>query len=148
MPAGAGVFTDRERRRFIKNSYHHKIIIMKKTFLIFCIAFMAIASHAQFAHTTWKGAIKGDAAQAAVLKFSKDTLVLAKPNGEVIETMKFSVKNGVMTLKKISGQSDCDNVAIGKYTATVTGKSLALTVTADACQDRIDGINKTQWVKQ
>lgn len=121
---------------------------MKKILFILLLSSLAFAGNAQFAHTTWKGAIKGDAAQRAILKFGKDTLVLTKANGEVIERMTFSVKAGVMTLKKITGQSDCDNVVIGKYTAAVTGKNLALTVAADACQDRVDAIDKTRWVKQ
>lgn len=121
---------------------------MKKVLFVLLLAGLAFAGHAQFAHTTWKGTIKGDAAQAAILKFGKDTLALTKANGEVLETMTFSVKAGVLSLKKIAGQSDCDNIAIGKYAAAVTGKNMALTLTADPCQDRSDALNKTQWVKQ
>jgi hypothetical protein len=74
---------------------------MKTIFLMAVIALSTGVLHAQLAHTTWKGAIKGDAAQDAVFKFGKDTLVLYATGGSVIETMKYTFKQNTLTVKKL-----------------------------------------------
>jgi len=121
---------------------------MKKSVFVLFVLFTAIACHAQLAHTAWKGAIKGDNPQAAVLKFGKDTLVLKGADGSVLETMTFLLKAGTLTIKKISGQSDCDNVAAGKYTLVFSGNAFSITLLADNCGDRSSALDKTRWVKQ
>ncbi|HWB28448.1 MAG TPA: hypothetical protein VG738_23410 [Chitinophagaceae bacterium] len=121
---------------------------MKKFFLIAMIAISTTALHAQLAHTTWKGVIKGDAAQEAVFKFGKDTLVLYAANGSVIETMKYAFKQNVLSVTKIEGQSDCAAGQPGKYAVVFAGGGMTLKPTQDDCYDRSSALDGTKWVKQ
>jgi hypothetical protein len=120
---------------------------MKKIMFILLISVISVSVHAQFAKTKWTGAIKGDNAQKATLKFSKDTLVLAAADGSVIETMSFSVKNNILTIKKIAGQSDCDTATPGKYTFEIKNGTLNFSAASDACYDRSSALDKTVWKK-
>lgn len=114
------------------------------------VTFFGFAANAQLVHTTWKGNIKGDAAQACTFKFGKDTVVLYGNDGSVIETMKYSAnpKSLILTLTKISGQSDCNTTDAGKYTMIIKGNTLTLAVTTDNCSDRNVALDKTAWTKQ
>ena len=121
---------------------------MKKIVFILIISFVTASVNAQLSHTKWKGAIKGDNPQGAMLKFGKDTLILyAAKDGSVIETMKYSVKEGVLTMIKISGQSDCDNKTYGNYKFVIKDGMLNMTVTSDNCYDRSSALDKTVWKK-
>ena len=121
---------------------------MKKYFFTFCIVLAAMAAHGQFGKTTWKGTIKGDAAQAAILKFGKDSVALNNTAGGLIELMTYTYKAGILTLKKIKGQSDCDNVIAGKYKLAFSGNTFTVTVVEDKCSDRSSALNNTNWAKQ
>ncbi len=122
---------------------------MKKLMLIFFVCFIAISVNAQFSHTKWTGAIKGDNPRDAVLKFGKDTLVLsAASDGSVIETMTYLVKENVLTVTKISGQSDCAVYSIGKYKFELKESALNISILADDCEDRSSALDKTGWVKK
>jgi len=123
---------------------------MKKVMIVLLMTCIGFAAKAQLVHTTWKGNIKGDAAQACTIKFGKDTVVLYGNDGGVIETMKYMAnpKSLVLTLTKIAGQSDCNTTDAGKYKMVVSGNSLSLAVTADNCGDRSVALDKTVWTKQ
>lgn len=121
---------------------------MKKYFITVCVLLITVAANAQLTKTTWKGAIKGDAAQAAILKFGKDSVALNNTNGSLIELMAYTYKAGILTLKKINGQSDCDNVIVGKYKITLQGNNFTATVADDKCGDRSAALDNTKWVKQ
>lgn len=123
---------------------------MKKGIMIVWLAVIGFTANGQLVHTTWKGNIKGDAAQACTFRFGKDTVVLYGNDGHVIETMKYTAnpKSLVLTLTKIAGQSDCNTTDAGKYKMVFSGNSLLLSVTADNCGDRSVALDKTVWTKQ
>jgi len=118
--------------------------------MVVLIACLGFAAKAQFVHTSWKGNIKGDVAQACTLTFGKDTVVLYGKDGGVIETMRYAAnpKALVLTLTKIAGQSDCSAGSAGKYKITIMGNKLTLVVAADDCSDRSIALDKTIWAKQ
>lgn len=120
---------------------------MKRIMFILLIAIISTSVRAQFAKTKWSGSIKGDNPQKAVFKFTKDTVVLYTAGDEVIETMAYTVKNNVLSLKKVSGQSDCDGTSVGQYKFTIKDGSLTLTVASDVCGDRLEALDKTSWKK-
>jgi len=120
---------------------------MKKIIFILTVLIISASAHAQFAKTKWNGTIKGDAAQKAVFKFAKDSLVLYSADGKVIETMHYSVKNGVLSMQKLSGQSDCDGTSIGQYKFVIKDGAMTLTAVSDACEDRSSALDKTTWKK-
>ncbi|HLL44496.1 MAG TPA: hypothetical protein VK369_15205, partial [Segetibacter sp.] len=51
------------------------------------------------------------------------------------------------TLKKISGQSDCESSTVGKYKYQIKGSSLLMTVDEDTCNDRAPYLDKLQLMK-
>jgi hypothetical protein len=120
---------------------------MKKQLFGAVLLFTVIAAKAQLAHTNWNGAVKGDNPQACIFKFGNDTAVLYAVDGSIIETMKFAIKNAVLTLTKISGQSDCNIGSSGKYKIAFTGNILTLSISNDDCIDRSSALNITRWVK-
>jgi len=125
------------------------VVNIKKLIFILLVSLLSVSLHAQLLHTKWKGAIKGDNPQNAVLKFGKDTLILyAATDGSVIETMTYSIKTNILTVRKISGQSDCDGSTTGKYLFTIKGGSLSLSLSSDACMDRSSALDKTAWMKK
>lgn len=115
--------------------------------MVSCLGF---AAKAQFVRTSWKGNIKGDAAQACTLTFGKDTVVLYGKDGGLIETMRYTTnpKALVLTLTKIAGQSDCNAGSAGKYKITMMGNKVTLAAAADDCSDRLIALDKTVWTKQ
>jgi len=116
------------------------------TILLVWLVSMSVM-HAQLTHSKWKGAIKGDNPQEGILKFSKDTLVLYAADGSVIETMTCKVAGNVFTVKKVTGQSDCDTNTAGSYKFVIKAGSMSLSLASDACGDRSSALDKTQWVK-
>jgi len=121
---------------------------MKKIGFALCMLFIAIAVSAHLTRTVWKGAVKGDNPQSAILKFGKDTLVLYAADKTVIETMTYSVKANVLSITKVSGQSDCGTNSTGKYKLTVAAGTMGMATMLDACNDRSTALDATKWIKQ
>jgi hypothetical protein len=65
----------------------------------------------------------------------------------MIETMVYTIEGTSFTLRKIDGQSDCDNNTPGKYRFTIRNKTLYLKKIADNCDDRSSVIDSTEWIK-
>ncbi len=120
---------------------------MKKIIFVLLVSVVSISVQAQLSHTAWKGAIKGDNPQSAVLKFGRDTLILSAADGSTIETMKYSVKDNILSIRKLSGQSDCDNITVGKYKFDIKDGTATITLVADNCPDRSSALDKTAWKK-
>jgi hypothetical protein len=121
---------------------------MKKFVLIF-IAFFAIAlPHAQLTNSRWKSTVIIDAPVNAIFDFRKDTcMVYTVADSTMIETMIYSKDDTSFTLKKIDGQSDCDNNTPGKYRFKISNDILYLKMIADDCYDRSSVIDSTKWTK-
>jgi hypothetical protein len=120
---------------------------MKKTMSILLVLLVSMSVNAQLTHTKWKGTIKGDNPQEGTLKFTKDTLVLYAADGSVIETMTCKIADNVFSVKKVTGQSDCDTHTAGSYKFVIKAGTMSLSLASDACGDRSSALDKTQWVK-
>jgi len=121
---------------------------MKKIIFILLATFLLKPAMAQLKNTRWEGAIKGDNARNTTLDFKKDTLVLyGASNNDVIETMTYTIKGNTFTIKKIDGQSDCDNTSAGKYGFEIKGDKMLIKLISDACYDRSSALDKTDWTK-
>lgn len=120
-----------------------------KSILVLLFTFFAAASvNAQLANSKWRGTLQLDNPVEVIFDFGKDSLkcVVAADNSE-LETMNFSVKDSVLTLKKLYGQSNCDT-AEGKYKFAVKDTELTLWVMEDACTDRSSVLDNTKWKKE
>ena len=105
-----------------------------------CIGFFLFTTHftkAQLAHTKWKTTILLDEPKNVMFDFGKDTLtVYTISDSTLVETMKFTDKDHMLTMFKISGTSDCDNAAPGKYRYAIEHDTIRVTMVSDSCLDR------------
>jgi len=103
---------------------------------------------AQLANSKWKGVLKLDNPVNVTFDFGKDTLTVVNlDDNSVIETMIYTATSSAFTLTKISGQSDCESSATGKYKYQIKDNSLLMTVDEDTCNDRAYYLNNLQLMK-
>jgi hypothetical protein len=60
--------------------------------------------------------------------------------------MTYTVKDSVITFKKVGGESDCDEATIGAYTFYVKDNALYFHLKSDDCDDRSGVLDNTRWV--
>lgn len=120
-----------------------------KLFVCTCILiFTAIYTNAQLSHTRWKTTILLDAPKNVMFDFGKDTLtVYTIADSTLIETMKFTDKDHMLTMLKISGQSDCDNNTPGKYRYAIDHDTIQVTMISDSCLDRSSVVDGSKWFR-
>ena len=122
---------------------------MKKS--LFCLLTITLISgsiKAQLANSKWKGVLKLDNPVNVTFNFGKDTLtVFNLDENTILETMTYTATPSTFTLKKISGQSNCESSNPGKYKYQIKAKSLQMTVIEDACNDRAPYLNNLQLIK-
>ena len=122
---------------------------MKKIFFVLFASLVMAGANAQLANTKWKITIKmDDNDAAATCSFGTDTLnVTLDSDGQLLETLLFTVQGDVFTIKKISGQSDCDD-QVGKYKFEIKDGVMSINLVSDDCQGRAEAIDKTKWIKK
>ena len=123
---------------------------MKKFFICSLVCFAFVSAKAQFvAGTKWKGTLHLDSPTDVILDFRTDTVEAISPDdNSSIELMKYTVQDTVLTLQKISGQSECDETVIGKYKMEMKDDGITLTVIDDTCEDRGPVLDDTKWIKE
>jgi hypothetical protein len=121
---------------------------MKKIVFLMLVSFATVSLHAQLAKTKWKGTLQLDNPVDVIFDFGKDSLsVSVVENSAGLETMLFTDKDGVLSINKVYGQSDCDTQATGKYKYEIKGEELLLTLVSDDCPNRSQVLDKTKWAK-
>jgi hypothetical protein len=121
---------------------------MKKIIFILLATFLLKPAIAQLKNTRWEAAIKGDNPRNTILDFKKDTVILyAASNNEIVETMTYTVSGHTFTVKKIEGQSDCDNTTPGRYGFEIKGDKMLIKLISDVCNDRSSALDITTWTK-
>lgn len=119
---------------------------MKITVFVLFTLFSANRLLAQLINTQWKTRIDINGPVGVILDFKKDTCSLYTiADSTIIETMTYVVKDSVITLHKIDGQSDCDNSTPGTYKFAATNNILVLHMVSDNCDDRSSAIDNTSW---
>lgn len=135
--------------RFRNKSNPSKNFVMKKILFVLFIAFITVDVNAQLANTKWKGTLNFDNPVDAIFSFSNDTLdVLNAMDNSSMETMKFTVKDSIISFQKLFGHSECDNNTIGNYKFTVSGDDMTLKLVSDACDDRAQVIGDMKLNKE
>jgi hypothetical protein len=121
---------------------------MKKFIFVSLASLLAMSVNAQLSNTKWTGTIHSDNPIDVVFDFRIDTIEVTSLNdGSSLETLSYSVKDSVITLKKLFGQSACDT-GEGKYTFAVKNDALYFTLVSDPCNDRSAVLNNSKWDKQ
>jgi uncharacterized protein YrrD len=121
---------------------------MKKIIFVAIIMLAGFAANAQLANVKWKGTVQLDAQVDIFLNFKTDTLeAITVEDGQLIETMKFSVQNNILSIWKISGKSECSDTE-SKYKFEIKEDELTLTLVSDNCTDRSNVLDGSKWKKQ
>jgi hypothetical protein len=119
---------------------------MKKIVFLVLVSFATVSLHAQLAKTKWKGTLQLDNPVDVVFDFGKDSLtVYTVENNAGLETMVFTDKDAVLSIKKVYGQSDCDVAVTGKYKYEIKDTEMVLTLISDDCPNRSNVLDKTKW---
>jgi hypothetical protein len=120
---------------------------MKKIILLLFVTFGALVSHAQLAKTKWKGTLQLDNPLEVIFDFGKDSLfVYTVADNSALETMTFTDADKVLTIKKVFGQSDCNDTE-GKYKYEIKNGELIFTLVSDECAGRSTVLNNSKWGK-
>ena len=121
---------------------------MKKCFALLFVNFIAFNLQAQLSNTQWKGTLNIQGGMDVVFNFTNDTLDVTSPqSGQSIETMKYSLTDSVLSIEKISGNSQCDT-ATGNYKYEVKDNQLTLSLIKDDCYDRANAIGTMKLEKK
>ena len=108
----------------------------------------APTAHPPLAGTRWKGDLHLESPTPAVMDFHGDTLAIFNAQTQaLIEIMTCTVRDSVFTIRKLSGQSDCDNVVSGRYRFSINGQGMDVHLVADSCDDRSMALTDTHWEK-
>ncbi|MBS1597049.1 MAG: DUF3471 domain-containing protein [Bacteroidetes bacterium] len=119
---------------------------MKKIIFSVTAVLMFSFAHAQLSNSKWKGKLLGDNPRNVFLDFKKDKLdVIAIYDSSLVESMSLIVEENTFSVKKIEGQSDCDNMSVGKYAFSLQKDVLMIKKLSDDCGDRSSAIDGTKW---
>ena len=122
---------------------------MKKIILLLTVPFLAATVNAQLSNTKWNGELNIQGGMSTIFNFSNDTLdVVSNDNNQSLETMKYTVKDSLLTLQKLYGSSQCDTSTPGVYKFQIAENELKLTLVSDECPDRAEAIGTMKLNKQ
>ena len=109
---------------------------MKKLLLLLVLVTGTMVSKAQLANTKWTGTMYVPTDAQVTLNFKKDSVeMIINENDMVGETMAYTIKDDVITLKKLSGHSPCGTDTFTVKYIIKDGK-LFITPLTDPCEDR------------
>jgi hypothetical protein len=110
---------------------------MKKVASLLTIVFFATVCNAQLANTQWAGEMAVPSPTNILLRFTADTVqMIIKDGGFVGETMVYSVKDSLITLTKISGNSPCSAGDAFTISYIMKDDKLWLNPVFDRCDER------------
>src|SRR5579862_350259 len=119
---------------------------MKKFIPLLLFAFFSTSLFAQLQNTTWMGTIRGDNPRNVLLIFKHDSaIVYTISDNQLVEEMTCVFTPSTFTVKKVEGQSDCDNNTPGKYDYLIKGDRMTIKLAEDACSDRSTALDTTKW---
>jgi hypothetical protein len=121
---------------------------MKKIIFIFLVSLASVTAQAQLKNTKWKGTIHSDNDIDVVFNYGRDSLKVTNiADSSNVETMTYTIKDKVLTLQKVYGQSDCDTTGSGTYQFEIKDNLLYIKLISDACNDRSSALNNSKWDK-
>lgn len=111
---------------------------MKKTLIIsiICISLLSFRhfSNQPLENTRWEGQINVPAPTDAIFEFKKDSFLLFV-NGDLFETMQYNVSGDSLRIKKLDGNSPCNNEN-ALYTFSIKENKLYIKAVDDPCTIR------------
>jgi len=114
-----------------------KINLMKAFYFLIVLTLTATIAKAQLKDTKWEGELNVPDGTNVILDFKKDTVdMIIVDEGLVGETMTYSVKDSVITMKKTSGHSPCNVDDVFKVKYLIMGDKLFISNLSDPCYER------------
>ena len=122
---------------------------MKNILFVILVSFTFIPAIAQQTPMKWKGKLNLDSPTDIILNFKNGTCEAVRvADSQSIEIMNYTLNDTLLTLQKISGDSDCDTTSIGKYKIEKKNNSVLVILISDDCSDRSNALDNTAWIKQ
>jgi hypothetical protein len=122
---------------------------MKALVILTLLFSLTLSANAQLNNTNWKGTIMAPSEVNVVLQFKKDTLnIVIAGTDDVIESMKYSVKDDVITINKIAGGSPCSNDVTATIKYDIKDTTLVLVPLTDPCDERKNAWPPEGFIKQ
>lgn len=121
---------------------------MKKILLSLLFVFVIHFTQAQLSNTTWTGTITSSGQDFDITFIFKTDTIYTKNNsdGSILDVSKFMVKDSVLTLTKIHGESSCGDKP-GKYKIAIADDKLTFTKLEDDCYERFGAIDGVSFAK-
>ena len=121
---------------------------MKILIITALVQFATLCSFAQstgnpsLRNSKWKGHIESPESMDIIFDFKNDTVIVTSADMTELETMLFWQNGDTVKLKKISGTSPCDDIAIGSYHIEwqEKGDKIIIHNLADPCLERATAI--------
>jgi len=111
---------------------------MKTFYFLLVLVLTATIAKAQLKDTKWEGKLNVPAETNVILDFKKDSVdMIIADAGFVGETMIYSVKDSVITMKKASGHSPCNVGDVFKLKYIIKDDKLFLSNLSDPCDERM-----------
>jgi hypothetical protein len=112
---------------------------MKTFYFLIVLLLTAAMAQAQLKDTKWEGKLNVPNETNVILDFKKDSVdMIIADEGIVGETMIYSVKDSIITMKKTSGHSPCNVDDVFKLKYRIKEDKLFLSNLSDPCDARID----------
>lgn len=121
---------------------------MTKIIALILVFFATVSANAQLSNTKWKGVLNIEGGINALFNFSNDTLDVINSENESMETMKYHIKDTLITFVKLYGNSQCDTSTPGVYKFQITANEMTLTLVSDSCADRSEAIGTMKLNKE
>ena len=119
---------------------------MKKISFLLLASIASSSVFAQLENTRWKSTVTIDRPENVIFDFKKNTVAVYRvADSSIIENMTYTHNDTSFTLKKVEGQSDCDNTTSGKYHFKIAHTRMVIKLIKDECSDRSSVINATEW---
>lgn len=110
---------------------------MKIFVLSFIIMTAVTFAKAQLPNSRWSGTLAVPQVSDVIIDFKADTMnIILMNTGDIIERSAYTVKNNVITMKKVSGGSPCDVGSVFTLTYTIKNNQLFIKVLSDPCTNR------------
>src|SRR2546423_554467 len=122
---------------------------MKKIILLILGSCIFISANAQLTNTKWKVTLAIPDSTDVIFDFRTDTVeAISTADSQSLETMVYTVQDTILTLKKITGRSECNDTTIGKYKFEMKDDGMYITMIEDNCADRANVLNNNaKWTK-
>ncbi|MDB5201040.1 MAG: hypothetical protein JWQ27_449 [Ferruginibacter sp.] len=117
-------------------TYFYEKNFMYKSLIVVFILLGAFSARAQqnLANSSWTGIANIPSPEEVSLTFTKDSMQLSY-QGNVLETMSYSVNKDTLRIQKLSGMSPCES-QVGVYTYKIDADKFYIKVVDDGCEHR------------